>query len=122
VKAGSLPEALNGKSKTILQGKIRLGDQTLDIEANQFFIPGKPGIQTIRHLQIQTKEPPGLEVRLRGQAAKLEVGIDRDFPVNSLQTNILNRYFSRDAITTLLAFCAAVIGAILPQLFTSKNP
>jgi hypothetical protein len=120
LKTANIPDEI--PFSTILQGKIRLEDQTLDIEANQFLIPGKPGIQTIKHLQIQTKKPQGLEVLLRGQAAKLEVGIDRDFPVNSLQTNILNRYFSREAITTLLAFCAAVIGAILPQLLTSKNP
>lgn len=120
LKTANIPDEI--PLSTILQGKIRLEDQTLDVEKNQFFIPGKPGIQTIKHLQIQTKETPGLEVRLRGQAAKLEVGIDPDFPVNSIQTNILNRYFSREAITTLLAFCAAVIGAILPQILTSQNP
>ena len=98
-------------------------NETLEIDKNQFILTGKPGIQLLHQFQIHSDPelPQGLAVRIRGKSAQIQVGIDRQFPVNSIQANFLTKYLSRDAISTLLAFCAALIGYLLPWLATQDN-
>ena len=106
---------------TILQGKIRMAEQELEIKPNQFLITGKPGIQLLRYLQIQSKPPQGLLVRFSGNSESIEAGLDPKFIVDSIRPSFLAKYLSKDAITVLLSFCAAVAGALLPLLFAKSS-
>lgn len=116
-RTGNVEDEL--KDSTILKGEIRMAEQELKIQPNQLLLIGEPGIELLRYFQIQSKPTPGLQLRFSGKSQKIEVGLDSQFIVNSIQPNFLANYLSKDAIAVLLSFCAAVIGALLPLLFAN---
>lgn len=104
---------------TILQGEIRMAEQELKIQTNQFLMAGKPGIELLHYFQIQAKPNSGLQIRFSGKSDKIEVGLDSKFIVDSIQPNFLANYLSKDANAVLLSFCVAVVGALLTLLFAN---
>lgn len=104
---------------TIVNGKIRMAEQDLEVKPNQFLMIGEPGIELIRYFQIKSKPTPGLEVRFSGKSKEIGVGLDPKFIVDSIRPNFLTKYLSKDAITVLLSFCAAVAGSLLSLLFAN---
>jgi hypothetical protein len=101
---------------SIIKGKIRMAGQELPVEASQFLMAGKPGIQRLGNLQIHTQKPQGLSVRISGESDRIQVGTDPNFPESGIQGKLLNRYLSRQAVTVLLAFCAG-FAVVLSWLF-----
>lgn len=99
---------------TIRRGKVRLADQSLDIEADQFLLLKKPGIQTLRYLQLIDGE--GIEVRARGKTAAAQIGIDTDFPVQGLRSNIIARVFRPDVVIAIISFSGAMVASLLSWL------
>jgi hypothetical protein len=91
---------------SIIKGKIRMAGRELPIEASQFLMAGKPGIQRLGNLQIHTQKPQGLSVHISGESDSIQIGTDPNFPESGIQGKLLNRYLSRQAVTVLLAFCA----------------
>jgi len=57
-------------SSTILSGKIRMAEQELKVERDQFLLLDNPGIQKLRHLEI--KHPQGLEARFADHQCMVE--------------------------------------------------
>jgi hypothetical protein len=101
---------------SIIKGKIRMAGRELPIEASQFLMAGKPGIQRLGNLQIHTRKPQGLSVHISGESDSIQIGTDPNFPESGIQGKLLNRYLSREAVTVLLVFCAGC-AAVLYWLF-----
>ncbi|MEH2405296.1 hypothetical protein [Nostoc sp.] len=103
---------------TIIEGKIRMVEQEKDIKDNQFLMGENPNsplnIELIRHLQIVPNK--GLEVRIAGKTQQIKIGLDKDFPVSSIQGSWLDGILPRDAIIALFSFGAATISYLLSVL------
>lgn len=96
---------------SILSGLVRMGDQKIDIEADQFLLLKNPGIQRIRYLKLIEDE--GIEVRAMGTTALAQVGLDPDFPVRSLRSNIIARVFRPDVVVAIVSFSGAMVATLL---------
>lgn len=99
---------------TIRSGLVRLGDQSLDIEADQFFLTQGPGIQRLRQFQLDVEE--GIAVQAIGEASQVQVGLAPDFPVQTLDSNILARWFRRDIMVAIVSFSGAMVASLLSWL------
>lgn len=96
---------------TIQSGTVRMGDQEIDIEADQFLLLKEPGIQQIRYFQLIEEE--GIEIRARGATSAAQVGLDPDFPVRGLRSNIIARVFSPDVVVAIVSFSGAMVATLL---------
>ena len=109
---------------TILEGKIRMAEQDREIKENQFLMgeeTNKPlNIQLIRNLQI-ISDKKGIEARFSGKTKQIQIGLDQDFPVSSIQGSWLDGVLPRDAIIALFSFGAATVANLLSWLFSNTN-
>jgi hypothetical protein len=109
---------------TIIEGKIRMVEQDRDIKENQFLMgenSDKPlNIQVINNMQI-IPEKKGIEARFSGKTKKIQIGLDQDFPVSSIQGSWLDGVLPRDAIIALFSFGAATVANLLSWLFANIN-
>ncbi|MFK0730745.1 MAG: hypothetical protein HEQ35_23225 [Gloeotrichia echinulata IR180] len=103
---------------TIIEGKIRMVEQEREIKTNQFIMGKQPdiplNIELIRQLQIVPKK--GLEVRIAGRTEEIKIGLDKNYPVSSIQGSWLDGILPRDAIIALFSFGAATIIYLLSFL------
>jgi hypothetical protein len=112
---------------SILDGKVRLGSQTLEIQPDQFLLvlpekprfpsSGTPGIQKLRYIQIHPQSPQGLQTLFSGHAEGIAAGLYTEFPVQKIEPSWLSQYLSNDAISALLGFITAFTGILFPRLF-----
>ena len=109
---------------TIVEGKIRMAEQDREIKKNQFLMgedTKKPlNIQLIRNLQIMP-DKKGIEARFSGKTKQIQIGLDQDFPVSSIQGSWLDGVLPRDAIIALFSFGAATVANLLSWLFSNTN-
>jgi hypothetical protein len=100
---------------TIIEGKVRMAEQEREIKQSQFLMAEKPekplNIELIRYIQVIPKK--GLEVRFAGRAQQLKIGLDKDFPVSSIQGSRLDGILPRDAVIALFSFAAGTITSLL---------
>ncbi|OUL35188.1 hypothetical protein BV372_11710 [Nostoc sp. T09] len=108
---------------TIVEGKVRMAEQEREIKQNQFLMSEKPdvplNIELIRHLQIVPKK--GLEVRFAGKTQQLKIGLDKDFPVSTIQGSRLDGILPRDAIIAIFSFAAGTITLLLSYLIEKAS-
>jgi hypothetical protein len=113
----------NWDVSTIIEGEIRMIEQERKIKQNQFLLGEKPkiplNIERISHLQIHPKK--GLEVRIGGKTKQIKIGLDKDFPVSSIQGSWLDGVLPRDAIIALFSFGAATITYLLSVLIDNAS-
>lgn len=109
------------ETSTILQGEIRLGKEKIKLEKNQFLITNSPktAIKKIRSLTITNnpKLPKGIQTFITGKTNSIAVGLYRDFPVESIQPNLLSKHLSSEAITAIITFITTLTAVFLPRLF-----
>ncbi|GEM_PF-2786915 len=106
----------------ILKGEVRMRENTLTLQEHQFLITANDqDIQKLRYFALSSYPSVGVQVRLAGESQELGVGLDPDYPVQTLIPSWLSRYLTPDEITAALSFCAAVIGFLLPYLFTPSS-
>lgn len=109
---------------TIIEGKIRMVEQDRDIKENQFLMGENSdkllNIQVINNMQI-IPEKKGIQARFSGKTKKIQIGLDQDFPVSSIQGSWLDGVLPRDAIIALFSFGAATVANLLSWLFANIN-
>ncbi|MBP0021976.1 MAG: hypothetical protein J7647_31015 [Cyanobacteria bacterium SBLK] len=98
---------------TIVEGKIRMAQQELTLENQQFFLSDPPGIEKITSIQIQEN---GLEVRASGTTHQIKIGLDPDFPISSIQSNWIARHFPREIVIAIISFCTGMTASLLTWL------
>jgi hypothetical protein len=106
---------------TILEGKIRMAEQELELKPNQFLIADKPGIEFLAKIGVRSQPPQALQVRFSGRSEGIEIGLDPNFIVDSIRPSFLAKYLTKDTISVLLSFCGGVAGALLPLLLAPKS-
>lgn len=96
---------------TLRRGTVRMGEQELDLESDQFLLLQQPGIQHIRYLRLVEDE--GIEVRASGETSLAQVGLDPDFPVRGVRSNIIARVFRPDVVVAIVSFSGAMVASLL---------
>jgi hypothetical protein len=99
------------KRSTLSRGTVRMGEQKLDLEADQFLLLKKPGIQNIRYLRLIEDE--GLEVRASGETSQAQAGLDPAFPVRGIRSNVMARFFRPDVVIAIVSFSGAIVATLL---------
>ncbi|MBX9254311.1 hypothetical protein H1Q63_10215 [Desmonostoc muscorum CCALA 125] len=104
---------------TILEGKLRMGAQMMDIQPEQFLIipPGQKGVHRLRTIRINPQSPQGLQTLISGESNSISVGLYPEFPVQTIKPTWLSKYLSQEGINALLAFIGAFTAILYPRLF-----
>jgi hypothetical protein len=104
---------------TILEGKVRMGAQVMELQPEQFLIipPGQPGVRRLRSIRIDPKSPQWLQTLISGESNSIAVGLYSEFPVQTIKPSLLSKYLSQEAINALLAFIGAFTAVLYPRLF-----
>jgi hypothetical protein len=111
------------QNSTVLEGKVRMGSQTIELQPNQFLIPlsKQPGIYKLRNIQINPLSPQGLKTVFLGESKGIAVGLYPEFPLQKIEPTWLSKYLSQEATNSILAFIAAFTGILLPRLFSESS-
>lgn len=108
---------------TIVEGKVRMAEQEREIKQSQFLMAEKPdqplNIELIRNIQVVPKK--GLEVRFAGKTQQIKIGLDKNFPVSSIQGSRLDGLLPRDAIIALFSFAAGTITSLLSYVIENAS-
>lgn len=96
---------------TLRRGTVRMGEQELDLEVDQFLLLKQPGIQHIRYLRLIEDE--GIEVRASGETSLAQAGLDPTFPVRGVRSNIIARVFRPDIVVAIVSFSGAMVASLL---------
>lgn len=99
---------------TIRSGQLRMLDQELTLEADQFLIVQKPGIQRLRALKLLPAA--GIEVRAVGHTSEVEVGLDPNFPIQGIGANFWEQRLPPHRVVALLSFAGAMLASLLAWL------
>ena len=111
-------------NSTIINGKVRMKGQELELEKNQFLIinDDKPGIRKLRYLSINPLKPQGLQTFISGESKGIAIGLYPEFPIETIQPSWLSKYVSPDAIAGILSFISAFTAVILEKILFPDNP
>lgn len=108
---------------TILNGTLRMVEEELPMESDQFLLVNSPGIQRLTDLKIQSER--GIEVSAVGKTSKIQVGIDPTFPIRGIHSNVLTQIFDPSAMIAIVSFSGAMIASLLSwfisNLFKSSD-
>ena len=96
---------------TIITGRVRMGEQELDIESDQFLTLKEPGIQWLRYLSLV--ENQGIEVRAMGETSLAQVGLDPDFPMRDLNANLISQWLRPDIVVAIVSFSGAMVASLI---------
>ncbi|ACK71348.1 hypothetical protein PCC7424_2944 [Gloeothece citriformis PCC 7424] len=110
------------KQSTVLKGEVRLGDEIIKLQQNQFLtILSKPGIKKIYSIKIKTESPQGLDVLFTGESTGIATGLYEELPVQTLEPSWLSQYLSEEAIAAIIGFISAFTGILIPRLFPEPS-
>ncbi len=121
---------------TIISGNIRMAQQDLKLEKNQFLIVEKPGVEILNQIKIIREDTnqnlklkttgenlqiseasQGLEVSVSGNTNSIQVGLNPRLPIAQIQGSFLSRYLGSEAIVAIISFSAGLIVSLLSWLF-----
>lgn len=110
---------------TILEGKIRVQNQILELQPQQFLILPSPelGITKIRDIRVDPKFPQALRTNFTGTSTRIAAGHYFDFPIQELKLNLLSK-LPPEAITSAIALITVLTSILVPRIFPepSKKP
>jgi hypothetical protein len=98
-------------TSSIIEGKVIMSESELQVEDHQFLIYGEPGIKIVR--SIEPSEDKGLAVRFSGKSRKIQVGLDPEFPVASIRSGWLARFFPQQALTVVTSLSTGILVSLL---------
>ena len=125
---------------TILSGDIRMANQDLKLEENQFLIIHPPGIQTLSRIQIIRPDPDrklelktscnnlkladpaqGLNVTISGKTTQVQAGLNKNLPIAQIQGSWLSQHLSRDGVVAIISFSASLVVSLIAWLFKKMD-
>lgn len=128
------------KDSTILSGDIRMANQDLKLEENQFLIVHSPGIQTLSRIQIVRPDPDrklelktsgnnlkladpdqGLNITISGKTTRIEAGLNEYLPIAQIQGSWLSQNLSRDGVVAVISFSASLVVSLIAWLFKKMD-
>jgi len=99
---------------SVQQGTVRMLDQEIKLETDQFLIVENPGIQRLRNLQVLPES--GIEIRAVGRTSQVEAGLDPEFPIRSIQASFWNELLPPKTVVAVLSFAGALFASLLSWL------
>ena len=121
----------------ILDGEVRMMGQSLKLQPRQFLIipterpfdkpncrmspTQKPGIQRLRDIRLNVKEPPGLQTLISGESKCLAIGLYQEFPTQSIEPSWLLKYLPQEGINAIYTLIGAFTGILFPRLFPDPD-
>ena len=110
-------------NSTIINGKLRMNNQDLNLEKNHFLIVAddKPGIRKLRYLSINPQQPPSLTTLISGKSKGIAAGLYPQFPIAEIKPSLLSKYFSSEAIAAILSFFSAFTALVLQKIVFPDN-
>ncbi|MEM8721439.1 MAG: hypothetical protein AAGE84_19460 [Cyanobacteria bacterium P01_G01_bin.39] len=111
------------QNSTIISGKLRMHDQDLNLEKNQFLIVAddKPGIRKLRYLDIKPNKPLSLTTLVSGKSKGIAVGLYPQFPIAAIRPSLLSKYLSSEAIAAILSFFSAFTALAIERVLFQDN-
>lgn len=107
---------------TILTGKIRMLDQVLNLQEDQFLTVKSPVYNSVmlRYIRIHPEKPVGLQTLFGGRGQGIEVGLFQDAPLQRIFPGLL----SVQLRTVAFSFLGGSFVYLLTKLFESyyKTP
>ena len=121
-KSNSTNVADEQKTSTILEGKVRMERQIIDLQADQFLIisPSELGISKIRYIRPNLKAPYGLSVSFAGKSKSIAAGLFPEFPIQEVKPNLLSK-IPQEAINAIFSFLATLTAVLLPQILPKQT-
>ncbi|MEO1095719.1 MAG: hypothetical protein AAFX01_12560 [Cyanobacteria bacterium J06638_28] len=120
---------------TILNGKVSMAEQSVDLEERQFLLLQGEGIQSIVDLLIKSPDLGdgvgsldkegvrnstadfGIDLHFAGRTKQVKIGIDPEFSIRTIESSWLTRIFqSNDVTVGVMSFCSAILVACLSWL------
>lgn len=112
------------KNSTIISGKLRMHNQNLNLEKNQFLIvtDNKPGIRKLRYLSINPKQFPSLSTLISGKSKGIAAGLYPQFPIAEIKPSLLSQYLSSGAIAAILGSLSTFTLLTLEKIIFKDSP
>jgi hypothetical protein len=127
----------NIQKSGILDGEVRMIGQSLKLQPGQFLIiPTEqesdkfncrmspvqhPGIERIRDIHLNLRDPKGLQTSISGKSRCLAIGLYREFPLQYIEHSWLQKYFPQEIINAIYTLMSAITGYLIPQIFVKKD-
>ncbi|OCQ90770.1 hypothetical protein AMR42_06850 [Limnothrix sp. PR1529] len=108
---------------SLLGGKVRLDDNTLEFQREQFLVLAdhSPGFQRLRSLSIDPKNPIGWSLLASGESTEISAGLSPRFPVQSIKSpTFLATWLNSEGFAAVLGFLSAFTTIFIPRLFPEK--
>jgi hypothetical protein len=121
----------------ILDGEVRMMGQSLKLQSRQFLIiptdrdfdkpncrmspTENPGIQRLRDIRLNLKDPKGLQTLISGESKCLAIGLYQEFPTQSIEPSWLLKYLPQEGINAIYTLIGAFTGILFPRLFPDKD-
>jgi hypothetical protein len=121
----------------ILAGEVRMMGQSLKLQPRQFLIiptdrpfdkpncrmspTEHPGIQRLRDIRLNLKEPRGLQTLISGESKCLAIGLYQEFPTESIEPSWLLKHLPQEGINAIYTLIGAFTGILFPRLFPDND-
>lgn len=121
----------------ILDGEVRMMGQSMKLQPRQFLIiptdrefdkancrmspTQHPGIDRIRDIRLNLKDPKGLQTLISGESKCLAVGLYERFPTQSIEPSWLLKFLPQEGINAIYALISAFTGILFPRLFPDDD-
>lgn len=121
------------ETSEILDGEVRMMGQSLKLQPGQVLIiptdhdfdkpncrmspTQNPGIQRLRDIRLNTKDPQGLQTLFSGESKCLAIGLYERFPTQSIEPSWLLKYLPQEGINAIYTLIGAFTGILFPRLF-----
>ncbi len=121
----------------ILDGEVRMMGQSMKLQPRQFLIiptdqkfdkpncrmspTENPGIQRLRDIRLNLKDPKGLQTLFSGESKCLAIGLYREFPIQSIEPSWLLKYLPQEGINAIYTLIGAFTGILFPRLFPDND-
>lgn len=125
------------ETSEILDGEVRMMGQSLKLQPGQFLIipsdrdfdksncrmspTQNPGIQRLRDIRLNTKDPQGLQTLFSGESKCLAIGLYERFPTQSIEPSWLLKYLPQEGINAIYTLIGAFTGILFPRLFPDED-
>ena len=112
------------QNSTIISGKLRMHNQDLNLEKNQFLIvdDDQPGIRKLRYLSINPKQPPSLTTFISGESTGIAAGLYPQFAIAEIRPSLLSQFLSSEAIAAILGSLATFTILTLEKIIFKDVP
>jgi len=80
-----------------------------------------PGIQRLRDIRLNTKDPQGLQTLFSGKSKCLAIGLYERFSTQNIEPSWLLKYLPQEGIDAVYTLIGAFTDILFPRLFPDED-